>query len=183
MAQIVAADLILLNKIDLLSAEEVQNVQKRVEEWNPLASLVRTKYAELSVDSILELSGSALDRLLSSDPGVLSIHDKDIVTVAATSRSPVYVSEVVGRLESLLADPTKSVLRLKGILYEANGKTTVVQGVQSILSVSSVETPSEALADGQPDDPLSVVVAIGYNLKQTAFDDLLVHSTSRRVEE
>lgn len=179
-AQIVAADVVIVNKVDLVTSDELASVRKSVGEWNSSAAVIETTYADVKLETVLDMAGSSLQRMLShvtEEESVLSIHDKEIVTVAATNREPVTLDTILPRLTAVLNDPTKTVLRLKGILYTLDSTATIVQGVHRILSTSPDEHVNVNNDNANAIGSLSVVVAIGYHLNQTDFDHLLDATT------
>ncbi|MBD8893837.1 CobW family GTP-binding protein [Roseibium litorale] len=69
--QIAFADVILLNKTDLVSAEELDKVQARIRTINPYAVLHRTERCAIDLKSVLDRGAFDLDRILSLDPHFL----------------------------------------------------------------------------------------------------------------
>ncbi|MBN8729836.1 MAG: GTP-binding protein [Acidobacteria bacterium] len=66
--QVAFADVILLNKIDLVPPGEVDKLEARIREMNPAAKIYRTQDASIGMDKILGLGGFNLDRALQVDP-------------------------------------------------------------------------------------------------------------------
>ena len=66
-AQIAFADRILLNKCDLVSAEELDRLAERIHGINAVAKVHRTTQADLSVDLVVNLHAFDLDHKLSLD--------------------------------------------------------------------------------------------------------------------
>ena len=66
--QIAFADVILLNKIDLVGASELDALEARLHAMNAPAKLHRTQYAEISLDHILNVGGFNVTRALEVDP-------------------------------------------------------------------------------------------------------------------
>jgi G3E family GTPase len=69
--QIAFADLLLLNKCDLASPEELDRVEERLRQANPLARIRRISFGEASVGEVLDHSGFDLERVLESKPAFL----------------------------------------------------------------------------------------------------------------
>jgi G3E family GTPase len=69
--QIAFADVILLNKIDLVSPAELDQLEARIHSMNSAARIFRTKDAVVEMDKILGLGGFDLDRALEVDPKFL----------------------------------------------------------------------------------------------------------------
>lgn len=70
-AQIAFADVLLLNKIDLVPPGEVDRLEARLKAMNANARIYRTRDAVVAMDHILNQGGFDLDRALSVDPKFL----------------------------------------------------------------------------------------------------------------
>jgi G3E family GTPase len=66
--QIAFADVILLNKIDLVPPEEVANLEARIRSMNAAAKIYHTENAQIAIDQILNVGGFDLTRALETDP-------------------------------------------------------------------------------------------------------------------
>ncbi|MCG9128826.1 GTP-binding protein [Candidatus Poribacteria bacterium] len=66
--QIAFADVILLNKIDLVTEGELDQLEARIRSMNSAAKLYRTKNAVVEMDKILNVGGFDLDRAMEVDP-------------------------------------------------------------------------------------------------------------------
>ena len=66
--QIAFADVILLNKIDLVTVTELDQLEARIHAMNPAAKIYRTQDAVVEMDKVLNLGGFDLDRALEIDP-------------------------------------------------------------------------------------------------------------------
>ena len=65
--QIAFADVILVNKCDLMKAEDLEALEARLQVVNSQAKVYRTERAEVSLDRVLGLGGFDLDRALQVD--------------------------------------------------------------------------------------------------------------------
>lgn len=66
--QIAFADVIMLNKIDLVSSAELDQLESRIHSMNAAAKIYRTQDAVIDMDRVLNLGGFDLDRALEVDP-------------------------------------------------------------------------------------------------------------------
>lgn len=66
--QIAFADVILLNKIDLVTPAELDQLEARIHSMNAAAKIHRTRDAAVEMDKVLNLGGFDLDRALEVDP-------------------------------------------------------------------------------------------------------------------
>ena len=69
--QIAFGDVILLNKTDLVSSEELSKLETRVRSMNAMAKIYHTKSTQIEIDKILNIGGFDLDRALDVDPHFL----------------------------------------------------------------------------------------------------------------
>jgi len=73
--QIAFADVILLNKIDLVSDEELREVEARIRAINPYARLHRTERSRVAIADVLGRNAFDLDRILEIEPQFLAADD------------------------------------------------------------------------------------------------------------
>ncbi|PPD46158.1 MAG: cobalamin biosynthesis protein CobW [Methylocystis sp.] len=76
-SQIAFADVILLNKTDLVTAEELAEVEGRIRAINPYATLHRTVKSDVPLASVLERNAFDLDRILTIEPSFLDADEHD----------------------------------------------------------------------------------------------------------
>jgi len=69
--QIAFADVLVLNKSDLVSAAEIAALETKVEGMNPGAKLLRATHCEVPLDQILDIGGFDLARVSDIDPKFL----------------------------------------------------------------------------------------------------------------
>ncbi|KQW18884.1 cobalamin biosynthesis protein CobW [Afipia sp. Root123D2] len=77
--QIAFADVIVLNKTDLVSKPELAEVEARIRAINPYATLHRTERCQVQLSDVLGRGAFDLDRILEIEPGFLEddSHDHD----------------------------------------------------------------------------------------------------------
>jgi G3E family GTPase len=83
--QIAFADQIVLNKVDLVSEDELQEVEARLKRLNPLAPIHRATKSDVPLTAILGRGGFDLDRITELEPEFLNpahgepghVHDED----------------------------------------------------------------------------------------------------------
>jgi G3E family GTPase len=73
--QIAFADVIILNKTDLVSKDELEEVEARIRGINPYAKLHRAVRANVPLDAVLERNAFDLDRILEIEPEFLHAED------------------------------------------------------------------------------------------------------------
>src|SRR5471030_451801 len=73
--QIAFADVIVLNKTDLVSKAELAEVEARIRAINPYAKLHRTERCQVALSDVLERGAFDLDRILEIEPEFLEVGD------------------------------------------------------------------------------------------------------------
>ncbi len=131
--QIAFSNVILLNKIDLVSAEELEKVDARLRSINPTARIFQTKNAAIELDEILNIGGFNLESVNSSLEGQLADdgqdpfpgieeHDEhshsesEITSVGITLEGEMDRGRFVNWLQMLLIMEGMDVMRAKGVL-------------------------------------------------------------------
>lgn len=120
--QIAFANVILLNKTDLVSNEELNDLEKKVRSINPTAKIFRTAQAEIDLDQILNIRGFDINNVpedisLSSHPS-----ESGISSVALTFPEPVHPDRLNYWLQMSFLMEGMNVFRGKGILNIENSK-------------------------------------------------------------
>ncbi len=69
--QVAFADVLVLNKTDLVTDESLNILESRLRDMNRMARVVRSKQAEVSIDNVLNLSAFDLDQVLKRRPTFL----------------------------------------------------------------------------------------------------------------
>jgi G3E family GTPase len=136
--QIAFADVILLNKVDLVSDQQLTELEARIRGMNPLARLQRSLQSGVSLDTILDLGAFDLARALRLDPQLLvdSAHDHDSrVRSVSLQRAGVLNEAALNRwLYALVQARGPDLYRLKGILNVGDARRRfVLQGVHMLL--------------------------------------------------
>jgi len=75
--QIAFADVILINKTDLVSPDELGEVEARIRGINPYAKLHKTERAKIPLDAVLGRNAFDLDRILNLEPDFLGADNHD----------------------------------------------------------------------------------------------------------
>jgi G3E family GTPase len=166
--QIAFADVLLLNKTDLVNAQELEEVRQRIRGINNQARLYETVNAEVPLAEILGQGAFDLDRILEIEPDFLGEddheHDDAITSVSVSGSGAVDPKVFLPWLQNLVAEQGQDILRLKGILAFPNEpRRYVVQGVHMLVSGDLQDREWRA------DEPRnSRLVFIGRNLDQEA---------------
>lgn len=137
--QIAMADIVILNKVDLVDEAPRQRALARLRGLNPLASLHTAHRCDVDLDLLLERRAFDLDRILAIEPDFLTSdhaheHDEAVTSVCLTSSQPMDRDLFVGWIAALLQERGADILRCKGILDIAGSDLRfAVQGVHMLL--------------------------------------------------
>jgi G3E family GTPase len=135
--QITFADLILLNKTDLVTPEELDAVEAKVKTWNQSAAIVRTKNSEMDVASLLDGSTFDWSKRIKAEPALFSDdhdHQPAVATVSLVEPGELDGLKVSHWFRSLLTEMGPEILRMKGILnLRGDPDQFVFQGVHSLF--------------------------------------------------
>jgi G3E family GTPase len=148
--QIAFADVILVNKTDLVSEADLQEIEARIRGINPYAKLHRTQRAKIPLDDVLDRKAFDLDRILDIEPdflhgdgnghdhdhhhthdhdhdhghhhhgGVKHYHDEHMQSVSIRTDKPLDPDKFFPWVQDLVANDGPSILRSKGILSFKN---------------------------------------------------------------
>ncbi|QIB33281.1 CobW family GTP-binding protein [Ancylobacter pratisalsi] len=137
--QIAFADVILLNKTDLVSEDELKDVEMRIRAINPFARIHRTQRSEIAIDKVLGQGAFDLDRITAIDPDFLEgghkhFHDEEMQSVSFASEQPLDPDKFFPWIQELTQREGPNILRSKGILaFKNDPERFVFQGVHMIL--------------------------------------------------
>jgi G3E family GTPase len=136
--QIAFADVILLNKADLVSPEDLRDVELRIRAINPYARVHRTTRCDVAIDRVLGQGAFDLDRILALEPEFLSAdlhtHDEDVQALSFAIDRPLDPEKFFPWMQQLVATQGPNILRSKGILaFKDDPQRFVFQGVHMVL--------------------------------------------------
>ena len=164
--QIAFADIVLLNKTDLVTAEELAELEKRIRVINAIAKIHHTHNAELEIDALLGVKAFDLNRALEIEPDFLSVHvhehDPSVKSIAIVESGAVDGDKFSDWIGELLRTQGTDIFRTKGILNMAGeNKRFVFQGVHMLFD-GKLDRPWKAT-----ETPKNELVFIGRNLNAT----------------
>ncbi len=136
--QIAFADVILLNKVDLVSLEQLEELEKRIRGMNAIAKIYQTQNSEVSMDALLGVKAFDLDRALEIDPNFLGEdaheHDESVYSIALVEQGALDGDKLNNWLGELLRTQGPDIFRMKGILNIAGEDNRFVfQGVHMLF--------------------------------------------------
>ena len=154
--QIAFADVIILNKIDLVTAAELAEVEARIRAINPYARLHKATKCDVSISEVLERRAFDLDRILDIEPeflhvddhdhhehghdhghhhhGLKHFHDEEMQSVSARLDGDLDPNKFMPWINQLTQEQGPKILRCKGIVsLKDDPKRFVFQGVHMML--------------------------------------------------
>ena len=149
--QIAFADIVMLNKMDLVTVDDLDKLETRIRSMNAFAKIYRTQDSQIEMDRILGVGAFDLDRTLEVEPSFLTDdhaheHDDGITSIALLESAPIDVEKLHDWITQLLKTQGQNIFRMKGIL-NVNGSDNryVFQGVHMIFDgkVDRVWKPQE----------------------------------------
>lgn len=146
--QIAFADVILLNKVDLVTSEALDALEQKIKEMNALVKIYRTQNAELAINSILGVRAFDLDKALAVDPDILNEdahdHDESVYSLAFVEEGALDKEKLNTWMSDLLQTKGPDIFRMKGILNISGlAERFVFQGVHMIFE-GKAERPWKA---------------------------------------
>lgn len=140
--QIAFADVILLNKVDLVDESGLDRVKDRIKKINPFAKIINTTRCSAPLDEVVGLNAFSLDRILEVEPDFLESdhdheHDDDVTSLSFVSDTPLDMDKFQDWFGNLLRTKGQDILRSKGILnFKGEEERYVFQGVHMLMDAS-----------------------------------------------
>ena len=165
--QIAFADVILLNKTDLVDEAGLADVEARIRAINPSARIHRTVNCNIPIAEVLDRKAFDLDRIMEVEPEFLEAghhhHHDDEIDSFSFRAGEVNPDKFMPWISELTQREGPNILRCKGIVaFPQEPKRFVFQGVHMILD-------GDLQRDWRPDEKReSRVVFIGRDLNEKA---------------
>jgi G3E family GTPase len=168
--QIALADFILINKVDLVSGEDLAALERQILELNPHARVFHTERSRVNLKQLLDLNVFDLDRKLSVAPAFLDelkqSNHSDITSFSFSFDQPFAIERLELELQEL--SERSKVYRSKGILWiEGTPRRAVFHGVNNRFTIYW-----DRLWEKE-ESRLSQLVFIGKDLDRSAIEKAL----------
>jgi len=159
--QIAFADVILINKTDLVTPEELREVEARIRGINPYAKVHHTQRAQIPLEEVLGRNAFDLERILEIEPafleaddhghdhhhdhdhgdghshshgGLKHYHDEEMQSISLKADAPLDPDKFFPFIQNLVQVEGPNILRCKGILsLRDDPQRFVFQGVHMML--------------------------------------------------
>jgi len=165
--QIAFADVLVLNKSDLVTPDELKDVELRIRAINPFAKIHRTTRSDLPLEAVLSQGAFDLDRILAIEPHFLEgghhHHDEDVQSFSFSSDQPLDPKTFFAWIDNVSQIQGPNILRAKGIMsFKDDPQRYVMQGVHMMFE-------GDHQRDWRPDEKReSRMVFIGRDLNEKA---------------
>ena len=168
--QIVIADRIIMNKVDLVSEPELKALEAQVRGINNTAPILRSTHAKVDLENILGIGAFNAQRREISLDEHHHTHEPGLESESFVFQAPFNKPRFERFLEELLRTKGDDVYRLKGILaLEGDTRRYVLQAVHRMKELR----PADAWGD---EKPVSKLVFIGRNLDRAALERALTEA-------
>ena len=138
--QIAFADVIVVNKTDLVDADGLAKVEARIRALNKFAHIHHAVKATVPLDQVLDRGSFDLKRLLEIEPGFLEEdpadheHDDSIISISLKSDRPLEPEKFSKWMREFIMERGIDVLRTKGILsLKGQDRRYVFQGIHMVM--------------------------------------------------
>jgi G3E family GTPase len=165
--QIAFADIIILNKIDLVSEHHRDGIVRRLRSLNSLARIYNATQCDVSLQYVLDVRAFDLRNALKLEPQLLDDvtheHDADIGCVSIREAGGMDETRFTRWINQLVQSQGKDLLRIKGIIdLEGEPRRFVFHGVHMTLD----GRPGKPWKPGEP--RVNELVFIGRTLDAAA---------------
>lgn len=141
--QLAFADVVLVNKVDLVDPDALAAVERRIRNINPYATIHRTERCGIDLAQVLGRDAFNLERVLEVEPGFLTEehhheHDEGIGSLSLVADRPMKPNRFVSWIQDVTQRFGPDILRMKGIAsIEDDDRQFVVQSVHMLIEGGS----------------------------------------------
>jgi len=162
--QIVIADRILMNKVDLVGEDELKTLEGQVRALNATAPILRTSHAKVDLENILGIGAFSAQRATVSLDEHEHSHDPELESASFVFERAFDRAKLEAWVKGLVTEHGDDIVRMKGIVALANEpQRYVLQGVHRMTDLK----PADAWG---AEKPVSKLVLIGRNLNRAALE-------------
>ena len=171
--QIIAADRIILNKIDLVPDEAtLAGIEADVRKLNATAEILRSSHAKVDLDKILAIGAFARVNNMTISPDFLDdtahLHDPTVSSLSFVFKRAYDGDRLTASIQSLIAAQGETIFRFKGIVGVAGDpRRHVLQGVHKVFELRPADPWGAASVE-------SKIVFIGRNLDRKIIGEHLL---------
>lgn len=176
-AQIASANIIVLNKSDLVSEDELGDVEAKIGALNCFATVLRSVRGQIPLDRILGRNAFDLTKDLEKVTHFQDHSHANIESVSVRTDQPLDMDRFLRWVDSLLALKGEDLIRVKGILaFEGKSRRFVLQAVHRIMD-------GDFLDDWGDGPKTSKLVIIGRDLERERLERNFLGCQATRSRE
>lgn len=162
--QIAFADSLLLNKVDLATAEQIQKMKEQITLINPEVQVIETTRGQVDLNRILNQNSFNLEKTLSEHPQFLTSHHhhhSKVGSVGLTLTGDIHPEKFQAWIGEILQKQGADLYRIKGIVaMPKESRKYVFQGVH-------MQTEGAFLGEWKASEERKTqIVFIGHNLNE-----------------
>ena len=137
--QLAFADRIMLNKIDLVTEEELKEVESKIKSINGFAPIYHTQDSIIDPKNLINIGSFDLERTLDMDPEFLDTdaeheHDQRVTSTSSKFEGELNVNKLQRWIGNLMQDKGEDLFRYKGVLaVKGTNEKFVFQGVHMLF--------------------------------------------------
>ena len=137
--QIAFADRIMLNKIDLVSGEELEEVESKIKSINRFAPMYHTENSVIDPVNLINIGSFDLEKTLEMDPEFLDTeaeheHDDRVTSTSSKFEGALNVNKLERWIGELMQTKGEDLFRYKGVLaVKGMDQKFVFQGVHMLF--------------------------------------------------
>ncbi|XP_063644096.1 zinc-regulated GTPase metalloprotein activator 1A isoform X7 [Pan troglodytes] len=191
--QVALADIILINKTDLVPEEDVKKLRTTIRSINGLGQILETQRSRVDLSNVLDLhafdslSGISLQKKLKHVPGTQPHLDQSIVTITFEVPGNAKEEHLNMFIQNLLWEKNvrnkdnhcMEVIRLKGLVsIKDKSQQVIVQGVHELYDLE--ETPVSWKDDTERTNRL---VLLGRNLDKDILKQLFIATVTETEKQ
>ena len=169
--QVAFADVLVLNKTDLVTAEELEATKKKLKSINVHAPIIESQYSRIPIDKVINIKAFDLGKTLEMDSEFLDVeaehlHDSSITSFGIHIEGEFKIKELNQWLSTLMREKGQDLYRSKGILaIMGSQQKYVFQAVHMIMSLgTSAQLGMKHKPWGPNEKKLNKFCFIGKNL-------------------
>ncbi|NXK09113.1 CBWD1 protein, partial [Herpetotheres cachinnans] len=188
--QVALADLIIINKTDLVSGEELNKVRTSVRSINGLVKILETQRSRVDLSNVLDLhafdslSGTSLQKKLEHVKTTHAHLDKGIITVTFEVPGNIKEENLNLFIQTLLWEKnvkdktgrTMDIIRLKGLVsIQGKSHQVIVQGVHELYDLEDT-----AVTWKEDEERTNRLVLIGRNLDKETIKEVFIATVTEK---
>ena len=143
LAQIAFADVVLLNKTDLVSPAELVEIQSTIAHINPRVRIHNTQSSAIALETILDIHAFDINSALRLSPILAEktdthahTHTRGVTSLILSSTKPVDQAAFIYWVGNVFQRHSDRLMRYKGIVYVHGSEQQIVfQGVHALFDI------------------------------------------------